>query len=85
MSYRYTQSWMDLMYTEWKSHSQAVTHDIVRYFQKPKALETECLIVPGIRGKGRYDYKGITREIWGHERTVVYPDFGGGNTTLYMF
>lgn len=34
--------------------------------------------MPGIRGEGRYYYKWITRGIWGHDRTVMYPDFGGG-------
>lgn len=46
------------------------------YFQKSKAMVSEkCLLVPGIRGKGWHDYKGLTGGIWEVIRNVMYPGF----------
>lgn len=41
-------------------------------------------VVASIRVGGGCDYKGAGQERFGGDRTVLYPDYGGGYVNPYM-
>lgn len=54
-------------------------------FSKGQNLSGQELLLRVASVRGRFDYKDRMIEFFGGAGTILSPNFGGGNTNLYMY